>query len=68
VVVNFSGYQITMRLSGPWGANTAYCPTPQDAAAVAAVWNGAAGGGLYFTASCTGTGLGYLESIQVFSV
>lgn len=66
VACNFSGYKITMAMHGPWGHNTAYCATPQDSSAVTALWNGVAGESLYFTASCTGTGVGYLESIQAF--
>jgi hypothetical protein len=66
VVGNFSGYQITMNLSGPWGKNTAYCPTTSDHAQATALWSGTAGGTLFFTINLTGPIIGYLESVQVY--
>jgi hypothetical protein len=66
VVGNFSGYDTTMHLFGPWGEHTAYTAQTTDNGAVVALWNG--GGGLYFTMNCKGSGLGYLESIQVFAL
>ena len=66
VVGNFSGYQITMNLSGPWGKNTAYCATTSDHAQATALWSGTAGGSLSFTINMNGPYLGYLESIQVY--
>lgn len=66
VVGNFSGYQITMNLSGPWGKNTAYCATTSDHAQATALWNGTAGGSLSFTINMNGPYLGYLESVQVY--
>jgi hypothetical protein len=60
--------QITMNLSGPWGKNTAYCPTISDSSAAVALWSGTAGQTLHFSINCTGQILGYLESIQVFAV
>lgn len=68
VVVHFSGYQITMNLNGPWGTLSAYCATTADSAAASAVWNGGARETLFFTMNCTGSIIGYLESIQVFAV
>lgn len=68
VVGNFSGYQVTMNLNGPWGKNTAYCATTSDHVAASALWTGAAGETLFFTMNCTGPILGYLESVQVFLV
>ncbi len=66
VVGNFSGYQITMNLHGPWGTTTAYCATTSDSVSVSAGWKGLAGETLFFTMNCTGPIIGYLESIQVF--
>lgn len=65
VVLNFSGYQVTMGLHGPSGTNTAYCATTSDSAAAVAVWSGSAGSQLFFSFTCTGL-MGYLESVQVF--
>lgn len=66
VVGNFSGYQITMNLNGPWGKNTAYCPTTSDHAQATALWSGTAGATLFFTINMTGPIIGYLESIQIY--
>jgi hypothetical protein len=66
VVGNFSGYQITMNLHGPWGNSTAYCPTTSDHAQATALWTGTAGATLSFTINMTGPILGYLESVQLF--
>ena len=72
VAVNFSGYQTTMSLNGPWGTNTARTATPQDNAAVLALWSGKAGEDLYCTVSCkqdSGSyGIGYLQSFEVHKV
>src|SRR5262249_19109335 len=43
VVGNFSGYQVTMNMHGPWGNNTAYCATTSDHAQAVALWEGTAG-------------------------
>ena len=66
VVGNFSGYQITMNLNGPWGKTTAYCPTTSDHAQATALWSGTAGTTLHFTINLTGPIMGYLESVQVY--
>ena len=66
VLGNFSGYQITMNLHGPWGNNTAYCATTSDHAQAMAMWNGTAGNTLFFTINLTGPIIGYLESVQVY--
>jgi len=68
VVGNFSGYQITMNLQGPWGSSTAYCATTSDHAQATALWAGTAGGSLSFTINMTGPIIGYLESAQVFLI
>jgi hypothetical protein len=67
VVGNFSGYQTTMNLNGPWGNTSAYSPTTSTSAAVTALWTGTAGQQLFFTMSCLGI-IGYLESIQIFQL
>ncbi len=70
VVGNFTGYQVTMQLIGPWGTNTAYTPTTSSSGTVVALWNGTANQKLYFNINCLGKnnklGMGYLESVQVF--
>ena len=68
VVANFSGYQITMNLHGPWGNSTAYCPTTSDHAQATALWAGTAGKTLFFSINLTGPIIGYLEPVQVFLV
>jgi hypothetical protein len=71
VVVNFSGYQQTMRLSGPWGTTTAYSATTGGSAAVTAIWNAQAGESLHCSFSATAdsgyAGIAYLDSFQVFT-
>jgi hypothetical protein len=64
IVANFSGYDTTMHLNGPWGDNTAYTAQTSDSGAAVALWTG---GSVSFTLICKGSGLGYLESIQVFA-
>jgi hypothetical protein len=68
VVLNFNGYQVTLRASGPWGTVSAYSPTASGNVAVTALWNATAGATLYFSFSCTGVGLAYLSSVQVHSL
>jgi hypothetical protein len=72
VVVNFSGYQQTMRLNGPWGVTTAHCATTSDSAATSALWTAAAADEtLYCTFSSKSdsglAGIAYLQSFQVFT-
>lgn len=67
VVGNFSGYQTTMNLNGPWGNASAYSPTTLNSTAVTALWTGTANQQLFFTMSCTWI-MGYLESIQIFQL
>ena len=71
VVVNFSGYQQTMRLNGPWGTSTAHSATTSDSAAATAIWDGAAGQVLYCTFSSRSdsgfAGIAYLDSMQIFT-
>jgi len=66
VVGNFSGYDTTMHMNGPWGNVTAYTAATTDIGTVIALTNVTQG--LYFSMSCKGTGLGYLESVQLFSM
>jgi hypothetical protein len=66
VVGNFSGFQITMKMQGPWGEVSAFTATTSDSGAVTALWTATAGQKLNFTLNCTGGGMGYLESIQIF--
>lgn len=71
VVVNFSGYQQTMSLNGPWGTSTAYTPTTSDTAAATALWTGTAGQTLYCTFSSKAdggdSGIAFLDSFQVYN-
>jgi hypothetical protein len=68
IVGHFTGYQITMRLHGPWGEATAYTATTSDSGAVTALWTGDKP--FEFTMNCGAPnndwGMGYIESIQVF--
>jgi hypothetical protein len=66
VVANFSGYQTTLNLGGPWGTNTAYTAATSDNGAAAALWTGNAGELLSFGVTMTGGLVGYLQSIQCF--
>lgn len=60
----FSGYDITMSLSGPWGTTTAYNPTTDITSTVLA--QASVNQGLFFSMSCKGSGLGYLSALQLF--
>lgn len=64
VVGNFSGYDTTMHMNGPWGDVTAYTAATSDIGTVIALTTVTQG--LYFSMSCKGSGLGYLESVQLF--
>ncbi|GAB4040396.1 hypothetical protein [Spirosoma gilvum] len=68
IVINFTGYQITMNLSGPWGTNTAYSPTTSSTGVATAIWTGTKGAQVFFTISCKGGIMGYLQSAQVFLI
>ncbi len=68
IVGHFTGSQITMHLTGPWGENTAYTETTSEPGAVVALWSG---GEASFGLHCTENNdysLGYIESVQVFHV
>jgi hypothetical protein len=71
VVVNFSGYEQTMGLYGPWGVTTAYSATTSDSPSTVALWNGTAGQDLYCEFSSRSndgySGIAYLNSFQVFT-
>jgi hypothetical protein len=66
LVGNFSGYETTMSMTGPWGVSTAYTATTSDHHQVSALWTGSEE--FDFSLSCTGAGMGYLESLQVFEL
>jgi hypothetical protein len=73
LAVNFTGYQQTMRLNGPWGTNTAHTATTADAGTVTALWTAAsAGAHLSFTVTCVADdgnqGIAALRSVQVHPV
>jgi hypothetical protein len=68
VVGHFTGQEITMHLTGPWGENTAYTATTSEAGAVVALWTG---GEASFGIHCTDNNeysIGYIESVQVFKI
>ena len=68
IVVHFTGTEITMHLTGPWGENTAYTASPSDPGAVVALWTG---GETSFGMHCTDNNeysLGYIESVEIFKV
>lgn len=65
VVGNFSGFDTTMRLFGPWGTQTAHTDQVTDAGAVVALWSGS--DPLFFTMSCLAPIIGYTATIQVFA-
>lgn len=62
----FSGHDITMSLSGPWGTTTAYNATTSITSVVLA--QASVNHGLFFSMSCKGSGLGYLSGIQLVQV
>src|SRR5262249_41023558 len=68
IVGHFTGTEITMHLTGPWGEHTAYTPSMSEPGAVLAPWVGA---GASFGMHCTDNNdysLGYIESIQIFEL
>ena len=68
IVVHFTGAEITMHLTGPWGENTAHTESATEAGAVVALWTG---GETSFGMHCTDNNeysLGYIESVQIFHV
>ena len=64
VAVNFTGYQTTMKMNGPWGTATGYTATASTPGTVLAIWTATAGANLYFTISCSN--LGFLQSVQIY--
>ncbi len=68
IVGHFTGSEITMHLTGPWGERTAYTPTVSEPGAVLAPW---VGGAASFGMHCTDNNdysLGYIESVQIFEL
>jgi hypothetical protein len=70
IVGNFTGYQTTAHLVGPWGENTAYTAQTSDSGVVVALYetDQEFEFNLTFTAPDNGYSIGYIESIQVFSL
>jgi len=70
IVGNVTGYQTTAHLFGPWGETTAYTAQTSDSGVVAALYetDQEFEFNLTFTAPDNGYGIGYIESIQVFSL
>jgi hypothetical protein len=70
IVGNFTGYQTTAHLRGPWGENTAYTAQTSDSGVVVALYetDQEFEFNLDFTVPNNDYGIGYIESIQVFSM
>lgn len=68
VVLNFNGYQTTLRAFGPWGTVSAYSPTASGNVTLTALWNAQAGETLFFSFSFTGGIIGYINSVEVHSL
>jgi hypothetical protein len=70
MVGNFTGYQTTAHLNGPWGENTAYTAQTSDSGVVVALYatDQQFEFNLNFTVPNNDYGIGYIESIQVFSM
>ena len=72
-VIQFSGYQQTMRLFGPWGTTTARTATTADVGAVGALWAApTAGQSMSFNFNCVSDdgsyGLSALQSVSILAV
>jgi hypothetical protein len=71
VAVHFTGSDITMRLHGPWGTQTAMTTSVTQTGVVLALWSGNAEQSLSFQIDCVAPsdlpGLGYIKSIQAFN-
>jgi hypothetical protein len=67
VAVNFYGYSISMRLSGPWGSSvvSSFDNTPT---LLSGECPAAAGETVWFTLSCTGLYLGFAQKIRIFKL
>lgn len=59
------GEGLVLRLNGPWGTTTASGQSTEPGGPIA-IWNAQAGERLYFTVSCTGGIIGYLQSIRLY--
>jgi hypothetical protein len=68
VLCNFTGFETTAHLHGPWGETTAFTAETTDNGVVSAVWDGSGGTNLFFTVNFTASILGYIRSIQVFTL
>jgi hypothetical protein len=68
LIIHFSGYQATIHLNGPGTTNTtAYSATASTNASVQVLFDGTSGVEMEFTLNFTGSSIGYIQSIQVYS-
>lgn len=69
-VGNFTGYQTTAHLYGPWGETTAYTAQTSDSGVVAELYTTGQPFqfNLNFTVPNNDYGIGYIDSVQVFSL
>jgi hypothetical protein len=66
VVINFTGYQATIKHNGPWGTSTAYSATASTAAAVVSIFNGTLNTNVYSSVTFSGGLMGYLKSVVFY--
>ncbi|MBY4597124.1 hypothetical protein K3217_16520 [bacterium BD-1] len=59
------GQGLVLKMSGPWGSNTASGQTTEPNGPVA-IWNAQAGDSLYFSVTCSGGTIGYLQAIRLY--
>jgi hypothetical protein len=68
LIIHFTGYQVTVHLNGPGTTTTtAYSATSSTNASVQVLFDGTSGVEMEFTLNFTGSSIGYIQSIQVFS-
>lgn len=66
IVAHFTGYQITMKLGGPWGVTTGTTGTTSEPGTVTAIYTGKANTWVFFNLTCVYPNLAFLNSVQVY--
>jgi len=66
IVANFTGYQITMKMNGPWGTNIGTTSSSSVPGTVTAIYTGKANTTVYFTLTCVYPNLAFLKSVQAY--
>jgi hypothetical protein len=66
VVINFSGYQATIKHKGPWGTATAYSDTATTAASVVSLFNGTLNTYVFSTITFSAGAMGFLKSVVFY--